>query len=230
MPHILSECFRKGLRMAGSAEGWTGFEGRRRRRIAQREREILAAAARVFAEKSYANATTKDIAAEADMAEGTLYNYFASKREILLAIAGDTEAPMESAVIAASGMETREAMVSMFAKALDLSGNKLAYARTLVGEAWVDDRILEEFLLARLKRIHARLARFISERIASGDFRPLSPDVGAQMAMGACGALLLPVLRGVKPVPPVEERQSLAEMLTDLFLEGVRARPAINGG
>ncbi len=217
--------------MAANTQEWAEPAGRRGRRIARRQREILAAAARVFAAKSYALATTRDIAAEADIAEGTLYNYFASKREILLAIAADTEAPMEAAVAAASGMETREALVSMFEKAFDLSGAKLAYARTLVGEAWVDDSILEEYLLARLKRIHAQLAGFIRERITCGDLRSLDPDAAAQMIMGAFGALLVPVLRGVKPIPSPQERLALAEMLTDLFLDGMRAaRPVINEG
>lgn len=68
-------------------------QGRRQRRVARRRQEILAAAARVFARKGYAGATTKEIAEEADVAEGTLYNYFGGKRDILRAVAVETEAP-----------------------------------------------------------------------------------------------------------------------------------------
>ena len=67
-----------------------GKTGRRERRIARRKKEILDAAARIFAEKGYANATTREIAEAADMAEGTLYNYFGGKRELLLAVASQT--------------------------------------------------------------------------------------------------------------------------------------------
>ncbi|HOG46066.1 MAG TPA: TetR/AcrR family transcriptional regulator [Anaerolineae bacterium] len=202
-----------------------GPEGRRQRRIARRQREILAAAARVFAEKSYASATTKDIAAEADVAEGTLYNYFGSKREILLAIAAEAEAPMEAALAQAMGMQTRTAMVHMFEKALDLSAAGLDFARTLIGEAWLDDDILHEFLLTRLTAIHQQITAFIRARIAAGAFRPIDPGVGARVAMSIFGGLILPVLRGLAPIPSPEERRVLAEGIVDVLLDGVRARP-----
>ena len=57
-----------------------GPQGRRQRRIARRRQHILAAAARVFASKGLTQATTKAIADEADVAEGTLYNYFKNKK------------------------------------------------------------------------------------------------------------------------------------------------------
>lgn len=198
-------------------------EERRQRRIARRQGEILSAAARVFAQKSYATATTKEIADEADIAEGTLYNYFASKREILLAIASQIEAPMEDAMDEAMNLPTREAMVAMFERALDLSTGRLAYSRTLVGEAWLDDEILREYLLAKLTRIHQRLVEFIRSRIAAGALRPIDPQIGARVAMSVYGGLLLPVLRGLAPIPSPQERHSLAEGIVDVLLDGIRA-------
>ena len=59
---------------------------RRERQVQRKKEEILAAATRVFAAKGFSAATTKDIANEADIGESTLYNYFDSKREIMLAI------------------------------------------------------------------------------------------------------------------------------------------------
>ncbi len=51
-----------------------------------RRDQILDAATRVFAEKGYHHATTKDIARVAGVAEGTIYLYFPSKAELLLAL------------------------------------------------------------------------------------------------------------------------------------------------
>ena len=44
------------------------FQARRERRIERRRQEIMEAAAQVFAERGYANATTKEIALVADLA------------------------------------------------------------------------------------------------------------------------------------------------------------------
>src|SRR5437763_2622239 len=54
--------------------------------IAARRTQILDAATRVFAEKGFHRATIKDIARVAGIADGTIYTYFASKTDVLLAI------------------------------------------------------------------------------------------------------------------------------------------------
>jgi AcrR family transcriptional regulator len=51
-----------------------------------RRNQILEAATRVFAEKGYHRATTKDIASEAEIAEGTIYLYFKNKSDLLIAL------------------------------------------------------------------------------------------------------------------------------------------------
>ncbi len=52
-----------------------------REREARRE-AILAAAARVFSRKSFYEATLEEIATEAELAKGTLYNYYKDKPDI----------------------------------------------------------------------------------------------------------------------------------------------------
>ena len=52
----------------------------------QRRKEILEAACRVFAQKGYYTATVSDIANEAGIAQGTMYIYFKSKEDLLMAI------------------------------------------------------------------------------------------------------------------------------------------------
>lgn len=53
---------------------------------AARRKQILDAATQVFAEKGFHRATVKEIARVAGIADGTIYTYFASKDEVLLAV------------------------------------------------------------------------------------------------------------------------------------------------
>lgn len=53
----------------------------------RRTEEILAAAAKLFAEKGYADADTQELADRIGVGKGTLYRYFPSKRELFLAAA-----------------------------------------------------------------------------------------------------------------------------------------------
>lgn len=49
--------------------------------------KILAAASRLFREKGFDDAKIRDLAAEVGMATGTLFNYFASKEQVAVALA-----------------------------------------------------------------------------------------------------------------------------------------------
>lgn len=55
----------------------------RRALMEERQTQILAAAMKVFAKKGFERATIKDIAKEADIAEGSIYNYFKNKDDLL---------------------------------------------------------------------------------------------------------------------------------------------------
>src|SRR6516164_5207930 len=54
--------------------------------ITARRNQILDAATQVFAEKGFHRATIKDIARVAGIADGTIYTYFSSKTDVLLAL------------------------------------------------------------------------------------------------------------------------------------------------
>jgi AcrR family transcriptional regulator len=60
--------------------------------LAERRAHILAAAARCFAREGFHRATMKDIVREAGLSPGALYRYFASKEEIVSAIASERHA------------------------------------------------------------------------------------------------------------------------------------------
>lgn len=197
---------------------------RRLRRANRRRQEILAAAAAIIAEKGYSGATTKEIADAADVAEGTLYNYFSGKREILLAIASEAEKPVEDALLQAGRLENREGMVALFEQALNVTEARLPFIRALLTEAWTDDDILQDYVTARLSHIARLVEVFISERVVARVFRPIDPALGARLAMGMFGGLVLPIMRGVEPLPGPEQRRVLAETVVDLLLDGIRVR------
>ena len=199
------------------------FNARRQRRIAQRRQEILAAAVRIFADKGYANATTREIADEADMAEGTLYNYFNGKREILLSIFDDAEALIETVLLEGEELEGREAMVDMFERGLSISESRLPFTRILLTEAMVDDSVLQKFVWDLLQRVHGRLELVVAERIAVGAFRPIDSGLCARMVLGMFFAVMVPAIRGIEQPPSPEHRRVIAETVVDLLLFGVRA-------
>src|SRR5512135_2681631 len=143
---------------------------RRDRRIDRQRRQIMDAAAHVFAEKGYAATTTKDIALAADVGESTLYNYFESKRDILLAIAAYQAGLLDAVFQKAEKLESRQQMVEYFVTAMDILLAQSHYIRALIGEAWVNDEILYSHLVSRLNQISQFLEAFIRVKISAGVF------------------------------------------------------------
>jgi AcrR family transcriptional regulator len=69
----------------------------RRELTEKRRKQILDAALKVFAAKGFDRATIADVAREAKIAEGSIYNYFKSKGDLLIGIPRQViQAPFES--------------------------------------------------------------------------------------------------------------------------------------
>ena len=79
-------------------------------RTEQRESDILEAAIYLFAEEGFHNVSTRKIAARAGVSEGTLFNYFSSKNELMRAILGRIyrELTDNASVILRECMDSRE--------------------------------------------------------------------------------------------------------------------------
>lgn len=197
---------------------------RRQRQITRRKKEILDAAARIFAEKGYANATTREIAEAADLAEGTLYNYYGSKRDILLSILDETLAVVDAMFDRAGPLETREDAVALVEQGYALLLDALPFVRTLVTVGWLDDAVLQRFLKDSLNRLGEKVQQFIERRINAGQFRPVDPALVTQMLLAMFVAPIAPVLRGVQEPPSAQECHTLAVEVIALFTDGMRVR------
>lgn len=205
-------------------------KGRRQRRVARRREEILDAAARIFAEQGYASATTRAVADAADLAEGTLYNYFGGKRDILLAIAQRAETEVAALLDETDRVDSVEAMVALVERGLRLLISHLPFTRTLWMEAWTDDEILRDFGARRLKALHSRIRIFIEEQIALHAFRDVDPALASTMVLGLVFAPIFPVLRGMVPPPSAEDLHDVAKVAVTLMLHGLVAESQAMSG
>jgi AcrR family transcriptional regulator len=201
-------------------------ESRRDRRIQKKKEAILSAATRVFAQDGFASATTKDIADAADMGESTLYDYFDSKRDILLAIFYQNHAIFDAMFQEAGTLRNRAALIDLADRCLEFSLSRMLFVRTLVFEAWVDDNVLNDHVWPRLRHIFDTVENFIAAQIQAKTLRPVDPGLAARFTLGMFFSAVLPVLRGVEPPPSPEQRHALAEAMVSMLLDGLSVRKA----
>ncbi|MFT3876266.1 MAG: TetR/AcrR family transcriptional regulator [Propioniciclava sp.] len=97
--------------------------GRRERNKAEKRERIIAAAAELFTRQGFARTTTQQVAAAADVADGTVFRYAGTKPELLLMVINTELAPLlasgRTAAQAASG--TEDAIMAAMEPLLDLA-------------------------------------------------------------------------------------------------------------
>ncbi len=196
-------------------------------RIKTRRGQILAAAADLFSEKGFHSTTTKEIAARAEVAEGTLYNYFKDKRDILMGIAEESAYP-EAPLLNTAKLDSRDALVAIFEKAIEITVAERPFVQTVMGAAYMDDELGQEFITVRVKKAQDHLQKLLSQGIANHILRPMNIEMTARLISSILMGFRLP---GALPrVLSPERRHALAQAAVDLILDGIRIHHPIQEG
>jgi AcrR family transcriptional regulator len=196
--------------------------GRRERRVAETKERILQAAKTVFAKRGYQQATTREIAEEADVAEGSIFYHFGSKRGLLVAvidsIGDDLLGPVVSSV-------PPDDLITWAAEMLRQQFALMKQNRPLVPVLMQEVRLdaeLRQRYGERMRQTIAELETRLNKAIAAGRLRPINAAVVARAILGSYLSLMIP--------PPDLRLESLSteEIVTsliDLYLHGLRMLP-----
>lgn len=174
-------------------------------RVAKREREaaILAAAKKVFAEQGYHEASIDDIIREADIARGTFYLYYNSKRAIFDAILNLTLEQVDGHIQAirldpgeASPVDQVKANVR---RVFDLFLKDRHVADILFVRALGIDPEAMATLNAFYQKIAELLGRALSQGMTIGLLNKCDPQIAAYSIIGSVKEVFLRVVLDGKP-------------------------------
>ena len=159
--------------------------GKRERQKQDREQRILAAARHLFDRKGYAGTAMEDIARRASLAVGTLYNYFPSKDDLLLAIfRRDSELVLALAerILADLPADPIEAIVAL---ADAFMQSVAAEERMLWREVFAASIASPDTLGARMFALDARMLQMFAAMIEQLKERgQLAPETDSARAAG----------------------------------------------
>lgn len=149
-------------------------------RTGQRVRDILAVARDVFSESGYAAATTVEISRRLGVSEGTVFTYFAGKRELCVRVICDWYdeiiAEVDSKLPLISGTRARlDFLVRTHLYRLMIDGPGLCALILSEGRARYDT--FGEEIVRLQRRYTAPMMQVLADGIAAGDIRgdmPLS--------------------------------------------------------
>lgn len=193
---------------------------RRDRRISARKNQILDAAATLFAEKGYHRTTTKDIAVVADISEGTIYNYFDSKEDLLLGILSRLVNPDDlEEVPAGVQVDSREYLLAIVEKRLAFFQENYPTLRAVLSEILVNPELAAHYYQQIVHPVQAQLEENFTERANQGQIRDIDPALAARFLVAAIFGLFFlesisePVDSGVK---------KFGNFLIDILFDGIQ--------
>ena len=193
---------------------------RRDRRIVARRTQILEAAEVVFAAKGYHGATTREIAQAADVSEGTLYNYFASKRDLFVGLMiSRTDALVESIAEVRAG-SVEGAMAELLAGQFTRM-REHRHFRLFLQEARLDPELNRTLVQEMLPRISQQVERLMTNLIDARVMRRVDPEIANWTLMSAVVGLALFSDLGAAPVLESISAEALAAQVSDIFINGL---------
>jgi len=157
----------------------------RRATAEKRQQDILNAALKVFSSKGFSGATTKEIASMAGVAEGTIFRYFKTKKDILFSLIGPYVVQSLADTLDAVSGETDEVMLTAILKnRLDLMHNNIDLLRLLITEAQFHPELGDKFAELVSMKVAPVLEQFITKRIENGVYRELDPQIVSRAFFG----------------------------------------------
>lgn len=194
---------------------------RRQRRIAARQAQILEAAETVFAAKGYHGATTREIAQAADVSEGTLYNYFASKRDLFVGVMLGRTDELVSAIAGVKADSVEDAMVELLAGQFTRMRTHRHF-RLFLQEARLDPDLNRTLVQAVLPRIGQEVERLMAALMDAGVMRRVDPEIANWTLVSAVVGLALFSDLGAAPLLATISAEVLAGQVSDIFIHGLR--------
>lgn len=187
---------------------------------------IIDAAFNVFSRKGYNAATTREIAAQAGVAEVTLFRHFKAKHDLLLELVNNKAVyNVENLKILLKEnllkppAETLRIIIEDRFQVLKENQDLMRIGLT---EAHHDPELLNIYQLQVIKPVQKAITQYLQAQIDRGCFREVNTTTAARLLMMLFISQVydFPVL-----VDPPLEINTTAEELVDLYLRGLEKKP-----
>jgi AcrR family transcriptional regulator len=196
----------------------------------QTRERIIGAAIKVFGSKGYAGATTRAIAAEAEVNEVTLFRHFGSKKNLFQ--------EMMDHYFSASGLKTltpdqlsgdyRKDLNTVGSRIITILSERREIYHLLLSEVEAQSEV-RDTMIELPRQLRSILAGYFSYQIQQGYIRPLNPQVMAQafmslfMSFAMYGTIFGEPPAGEMPV------QDIVSQFVDIFIDGTTGNQVREG-
>ncbi len=179
---------------------------------------------RVFAQKGFQRSTTKDIAEEADIAEGTIYNYFESKDDLLINLIDRIAdlAYRREAYAHSLDKDVRQAVYDLMLERFTVIKQQNTLFLAILPELFASPHLCELYT----ERVMVPALRDLEEHLQARVERHQIGNIDVAMTVRLLSALglgleMMTILGDAKTQAMWDDTGSLVEVLTSAIFDGM---------
>jgi AcrR family transcriptional regulator len=193
---------------------------RRERRISARKNQILDGAISLFAEKGYHRTTTKDIADAADVSEGTIYNYFDRKEDLLIGIMARLANPDDlDGLSNVDPGNSREYLKMLVEKRLAFIQENYPTLRAVLSEILVNPELADRYYRQIVVPVQFQIEEYLQQKIDRGQLRAIEPSLTSRLLVAAMFGLFFLEAMGD---PVTGDPEEVGNLLIDHLFDGIQ--------
>jgi AcrR family transcriptional regulator len=164
-----------------------------RKRVGNKRERIIVAAARLFGDKGYHDTTTAEIAESAGVAAGTIYIYFSSKEELLVAVFEEFLGKHMDALRDGIASETTpgDKLRRLLSLGLQLMQDHPESAQIFLSQLRQSTQMIRTVAKRSSRAYKDVIEEVVSEGVRSGLCRQLEIPAAASMLFGAFQQVVL---------------------------------------
>jgi len=187
------------------------------------QQKILETAIKVFSQKGFSGSTTKEIALEAGVSEATIFRYFNTKKDLLLALISPAMVKsVTNLFYDIHGKSIDEILLNFFQEtSAAIDGNKdllkiLLYESLFYPE--VREVMFNEIVTSRNKL----LQKYLSEHQSIGEFKDIDPKIAMRVLSGMLiGYMVWKYAYSNKDISQQDDEKIFNDMI-EIFLHGYK--------
>lgn len=188
---------------------------------------ILKAALQLFARQGYDATTTKDLAAAAGVAEGTLFRHFTNKKAILIEVATNGWVELLTDLLTElSEMGSYKAVAQVMRRRMFRLRESSDLMRVCFMEAQFHPELRDRIQGEVIGKMTDVAEAFFQTAMDRGIYRRTNPKIVAQVFLGMFAIAGFSDQTIIDPNASPQDMKEMAEGIADIFLHGVLAPEA----
>lgn len=200
--------------------------------LTEKHWKILEATIRVFSEKGFGASRTSEIAKEAGVAEGTIFNYFKTKKDLLVGLLIPLFVKFFRPFVLSSvqkifdsrnGREVQDVLQDIAKDRITLAQKNLPLIKTVAAEAAFHPELLDPIREKLMPQVVQIGTQFVKEEIDKGTFREVDALSTFRVYMSMIAGYI--ALRNVFPeIFGKEPEDTEVSRMIDIFLNGIQVK------